>query len=858
MSRPIEPEERGASGTRHRSEDEPSAVGHLDVEHTAVIDRAGPARRSSAPGPPVPEPAAGHGGGSWFQPPDRPDRDVTGRAPAAGPRRVPATEPADATELIPRTGPAARAGQQERPGRADRAQPTTAGDPRARGHDRAQPSVRRPGPPDWPGRPDRRAAQAGADQTQRLAWPARTDRAADAGRPPADAASGVEAGAGVQASAVVEADPAAGAGAALTDGRPARPVDSRRATARWLPLVLGLVLWGVGLASTDVDRLGDYGLLTVLPPAWYGGVGLVLVGAVLALGAPHASSRQLAAYGVTLVIVLFATIPAFSEAPPYAYLYKHVGVTRYIALHGTVDPSVDIYHRWPGFFAAAASFGALGGEDNPVAYAAWAEPFFALLLLLLVYALARALVGGRRVPWLAAYLFTAANWIGQTYFAPQAVGISLGLALYVVMIGQLTSPPSAGLVRLLERVGGRRGGVPPPAGGRLLGERAGERADGGMGGGVDEDGDGGVMMPGWPRAASVLVCLLCYAAVVGTHQLSPYLILLAVGVLTALGMVRPRWLLLALAAIAAAYLVPNASFVNEHFGLLSGLDPLANATDNGEVSDAGAVKSGARLLYARAGLLLVVLTFLAAFGASLVNLRRGRLRAAVIPVAVMAASSLIFFGQTYGGEGRLRVYLFSLPWGAIALASVLLPERGLASAVVKARHKLTAGVVLAVTAALWMCAFYIPYATGRLTRDEVAAAEWLYDNADPRLQIIVGDSDFPSNLSPGYPPFTSWFPVPFSLLEDSEYRRNSLYKGQQTEVAGIVELIKELGGDGYVVFSRSMRTYADLTGLVRPGTMARIEAGVAADPRFEPIYENPNATIYLFRGGSRGTATGAG
>ncbi|WP_261563087.1 hypothetical protein [Frankia tisae] len=212
----------------------------------------------------------------------------------------------------------------------------------------------------------------------------------------------------------------------------------RRNGALLAAVVVGLVGWAVSLHGIDVDRLGSYGLLAALPALWFVALGALVVAAVAALSAARPSGPVLACVGIALVIVLYATIPAVTDLPQYAYVYKHIGVTRFIEAHQGVDRSVDLYHRWPGFFALAAFFGEVAGRPDPVTFAAWAEPFFAVVDLFLVAALARAVLGGTRVPWLAAYLFTAGNWIGQNYFAPQSISFTLALAIYVIVAGQLT------------------------------------------------------------------------------------------------------------------------------------------------------------------------------------------------------------------------------------------------------------------------------------------------------------------------------------------------------------------------------------------------------------------------------------
>ncbi|MCL9798064.1 hypothetical protein MXD58_027900, partial [Frankia sp. AgKG'84/4] len=398
-------------------------------------------------------------------------------------------------------------------------------------------------------------------------------------------------------------------------------------------VLVGLVLWVLSLRVIRVDHLGSYGLLAVLPAVWFAALALVTFAAVGALAAARPAGVVLACAGVALALVLYATIPAVADMPQYAYVYKHIGVTRYIEAHHGVDPSIDIYHRWPGFFALGALFGEVAGQPNPVSFAAWAEPLFAVIDLFLVVALARAVVGGTRVPWFAGYLFTAANWIGQNYFAPQAIGFTLALAIHVLVVGQLTGNGatlgSGRRGRLLRRLLGRSGaGADADAG---VGGDAGAGAGAGVGGGVGGGGGGGVGVGGggdvparrdggWPRSAVLAAVLLLTAAAVVSHQLTPYLIVLTVGALTVLGAVRPRWLVVAMTALAVAFLVPNLDYIRDHFGLFSGADAVANATNSGVYIELR--KSAGKILYARAGLLLFAGAWLAAAIGALVLRRR--------------------------------------------------------------------------------------------------------------------------------------------------------------------------------------------------------------------------------------------
>ena len=81
----------------------------------------------------------------------------------------------------------------------------------------------------------------------------------------------------------------------------------------------------------------------------------------------------------------------------------------------------------------------------------------------------------------------------------------------------------------------------------------------------------------WRPGVSVGVALLLYAAVVPTHQLTPFILLVSVAGLIALGMLAPRWIVLAMAALVLGYVALNFEFIRENFSIFTGLDPVENA-----------------------------------------------------------------------------------------------------------------------------------------------------------------------------------------------------------------------------------------------------------------------------------------
>ncbi|MET0415365.1 MAG: hypothetical protein ABW022_05030, partial [Actinoplanes sp.] len=119
---------------------------------------------------------------------------------------------------------------------------------------------------------------------------------------------------------------------------------------RWLPLAgAPVALWSV--RDQQVDNHGDIGLPPELPLIWYFSLAAVTAGAGVTLAGRHFDRARSAAYLTGLVAVLYGTILVAADVPRYPWVYKHIGVARYIDLHGSIDWSIDIYHRWPGFFS---------------------------------------------------------------------------------------------------------------------------------------------------------------------------------------------------------------------------------------------------------------------------------------------------------------------------------------------------------------------------------------------------------------------------------------------------------------------------------------------------------------------------
>lgn len=425
-------------------------------------------------------------------------------------------------------------------------------------------------------------------------------------------------------------------------------IDTQR---RWKPrdvwcALAGVVSLGlaVGAASTvAVPINSDLGLVAVLPYPFWVGVLLLNITFVVALrgdAAGPAGRPVMLGLVVVLVLVLFGTAAFVTDVPRGEVAFRHLGIADALSGMQEIDPNIDAYFNWPGFFALLATVLKATGLD-PVAVALWAPVLNVGLWLTALGVLTRYLTSDPRRRWLVLWIFCLGNWQDQDYLSPQAFSFFLYLVVVVLLLGPLAA-------RAPGFHGFRRANLAAWWLGRSPAESR----------------------PGY-RKGALAVTLLLVAVICASHQLTPFLVLIAMTALTLSGRVWPSRLPLITAVVLALWLVYPAS------AYLVGHPPLADAGLQGAVEanvvDRVSGSAGHMLaVQLRVGL-TVVLWALATAGA-LRDWRRGRLDIRVVLLAV--APLLLFPVQSYGGEMLIRVSLFALPFIAMQACSVLLPTEG--------------------------------------------------------------------------------------------------------------------------------------------------------------------------------------
>jgi hypothetical protein len=587
--------------------------------------------------------------------------------------------------------------------------------------------------------------------------------------------------------------------------------------ARLTLLPLSLILWAVGLTVTDTSHLGDYGLVAALSPISYLGLILLLGSAAIEFSRPSVSHTRLALHAVALVVILYGTAPLVYQDGRYSWLYKTIGVVRYVNAHGSLDRSIDIYQNWPGFFALAAWFDKVAGVSSPLAYAKWAQLVFELAAIPLLYKIYEALKLSPWHRWLAIMLYSGSNWIAQDYFSPQGLSTVLSLGIMAVVARwTLVASPTGWLGRLLKM---DASGV---------------------------DGEPDTAMAQVREAAPFIVTLvLLFFVLTATHELSPYIIAIQIGSLAVAGLLRPRWLALVVVGVTLAYLAPNFSYVNSHYGLISSLGKFFSNVQSPSATTVGSTPPESKKIIAdSASLLSGGIWLLALAGAWL---RRKRSRRTVLALVLLTFTPIIVLAAgAYGNEGILRVYLFSLPWAAalaaMAMRSPHAGEHG-GSKHVEARHgtltlALRAAVPLTLAVALFFLAFFGNDLSYVMEPSEVDTLTSFMETAQPGVMLAAIDNVPGSDTSN----YNEW--VSGSIFDPPGFVPSS------DENPGIAAfLARSLVGyvglkPAYVFVAPSMLAYNEAFGVTKPGNITMMLASLAKSRYWKLVVSQDGTVIY--------------
>jgi hypothetical protein len=580
----------------------------------------------------------------------------------------------------------------------------------------------------------------------------------------------------------------------------------------WL-LGLTAALWVVSIRAVRLNDMAGLGLLNALPVTYYQAIAVVTLGFIFATVQERLSPAMLWVYILALILLLHGTTPWLYDEPRYSWTYKHLGVIKVIAATGSVDRSVDIYMNWPGFFALNAWFSRVTGV-SAVRYAEWSQVFLELANVLALRFAMRGLTTDDRTISRATWLFLLGNWVGQNYLAPQAAGFLLSLVVIGLCLRRESSEPRGSLARRwrdrLDALGARVGG-----------------------GAVERCPPEAVI----PARVALVAGVVCYVAVVISHQLSPVMAIAAASAIWLLTRRVPGWIPLGMIAIELAWVALSWAYLGGRFSLLS-FNPFA--LPGGHYARSEGLPGF--VWVTRASLALsVVVSALAVIG--LVR----RLRAGhwdLAGIGLVAAATVIVLGQDYGGEIMLRVYLFGLPWLAFFGAAALSPARPARLFSVRSQWRLA--LATALLSPLLLVSYFGLETQNRIDRDDVAISVWYEQHAPRGSLLLFLTPNVPNRLTDRYPrlliPGEDYNP---NLADDPGFRKNGI--GPE-DVPVIERYIRQnRATHAYLVISPAEERYVRLYGMARGGTLAPFERRLGDEQPFHLVKTIGRARLYAYR-----------
>ncbi|MGA9374752.1 MAG: hypothetical protein ACSLE7_17255 [Mycobacterium sp.] len=564
--------------------------------------------------------------------------------------------------------------------------------------------------------------------------------------------------------------------AAESDQSTTMPAPTRRTWLPWAIMALALVLFisSVGSIRGAASVKSQWGLIGTASPLWI----LSFLCAALAFAVSVRHGNVKAVWAATVVVGITNHLPRAiaNDVPMYAWTYKHVGLADYIQQTHSLAHGVDIYQGWPSSFALSAWFAELTGV--PVMdYAAWFIPGFHILFGFMVYGAARVWDLSSLVAAAATFMAVSLNWVQQDYFSPQATVMLMLPGIFIVL----------GLSR------------------------------------------------NRPVGSMLLVILFATAAI--THQLTPFWLFGAIGLLTITRNFHPWWLVIPLGAILVCQLIYNWDEVSR-YQLFSG-DILDNAKSNitrygvepvlGQRIVSYGNKALAGGLWLSTGLVIVY---------------RMWKRQPFWAAAVLALSPMLLLGgQSYGGEAIFRVYLYSVIGCCFVLAPVVV---ALLQAGVRTYIASTGVILFGVTAAL---------------NSETAA--W-YAYIMPKAQVeesmqVMSQAELPAYLTsaaPTWPERSSWRYVDYATFSPDydvpmvtvpNLARRTFDNDEDYRVF-LEALSTRPDASTYLIITDQTQFYTWYFGILPWEALPNLKQYLRRDTeRWEPFYEGEGVSVFVHR-----------
>jgi hypothetical protein len=572
-----------------------------------------------------------------------------------------------------------------------------------------------------------------------------------------------------------------------------------------------LLVWGYSLRNVDISRITDLGMVSVLHPLTYVALAILLVGFSLALCSKQPRGLILLLYVFALIFMLYGLPNIVQEVPRIHVTWRHVGIIDHIIQNGSVDPTIDAYFNWPGFFILGAFFTEILGLKSALDLASWAPVFLNLIYLGPLMLIFSAATDDRRFQWLGVWFFYLTNWIGQDYLSPQGFNYFLFMMILGILLKWLKTTPlqpdlfyerwvkASPIAPLIQRA-------------RLY--FASENL-------LDQPS-----RPG-QRIGLILIVILLFIVIVAGHQLTPFAVIAGVTALVVFNRSTPRGLPIIMLVIIGVWLAyMTTAFLTGHMDTVE--RSIGSLTDNINASVTNRFRgSPEHLFIVQMRLIMTMILVNLAFLGVLRRLRAGHLDF-TMGLLALAPASLIAL-QSYGGELFLRVYLFALPFVVFFTAALFFPRAPAPNA--SPSKWITPGIAL-VSVAFCAGFFLIRYGNERIeyfTRNELAAVEYLYETAEPGAQFLVANNNLPWQYQ-GYATYK------YSIV------RRIVRTGDLESLKDYMKAKRY--PESYLILTRSQRAWGEMLLGWEPEIWDNFEKMLIETGEFQLVYWNDEARIY--------------
>ncbi|HEV7167621.1 MAG TPA: hypothetical protein VGN49_06580 [Micrococcaceae bacterium] len=583
------------------------------------------------------------------------------------------------------------------------------------------------------------------------------------------------------------------------------PVLQGRILAAVAAVALVLGVWA--LTQVDPQQIGGTGLIQVLPPAYFVALGLSLVGFVGSLGLRRLFPALLTAQVVVLIVILQAADPIIHGVPRLEASFRHLGIADYIAGSGQLNPHLDAYFSWPGFFGLLGMLSDATGVHNLTAVATWAPLAINILLLPALLAIAVRLTTNRRHAWAAVWAFYLTSWVGQDYLSPQAYALILLFTLLACVLtafdGWAWLPGGNRFTATLRKVVHRLDGTEPRP---------------------------GLSAPAADTVSLLVVCAVLLLAMTASHQLTPFVTIPILVGLLLIGRLRLRFLPVLALVLPACWLVLVATpYVAGHMSQVFGSFGDLTATTSASISSRLTGSADHEfIVYAR--MAEAALVWALALAGAIVGHRR---RTPWLAAAVGALAPFVLLpAQPYGGELLLRIYLFGLPFMAFLAVLPLIPTTAEGFPWRRSGALLLVGAVLATAT---VTSRYGNDEMENFSPDEVALANHLYDVAPAKSMVIEGVHN------------TAWR---FQDYAGYDYRTLVGIQTPATAAPVSCDAVNQLAkrAGAYLVITQSQEASAELLQTGPSGNLAHLVQSCSSSPGWSTVFHNSGGVILHVQG----------